>query len=143
MLLVNARAGISAIHGLGLISGQLIVEGTTIWQFQPGFDVAVTEEEYAKLPLNARSAIDYYSYHCKAAGIHVLSSDDDRFTNHADNPNSIFVGGVTIAVRDIQPGEEVTMNYVEFEEIPALPKVLISLVEERRRLLALPSQAGF
>ena len=129
MLLVDCRAGISEIHGLGLIASQLIAKGTTIWQFQPGFDVAVTEEDYAKLPPNARRALDYYSYHCKAAGIRVLSSDDDRFTNHSDNPNSIFVGGVTIAVRDIQPGEEVTMNYDEFEEIPALPKALMPLVQ--------------
>jgi len=131
MLLVDAHAGTSEIHGLGLIAGQLIQKGTTIWQFQPGFDVVVTEEEYAKLPPNARRAIEYYSYHCKVAGIHVLSSDDDRFTNHADDPNSIFVDGVTIAVRDIQPGEEVTMNYDDFEVLPALPKALLPLVEGR------------
>ena len=139
MLLVDCRAGISEIHGLGLIAGQFIAKGTTIWQFQPGFDVAVTEEEYAQLPPNARKALDYYSYHCKAAGIHVLSSDDDRFTNHSEDPNSIFVGGVTIAVRDIQPGEEVTMNYDEFEEIPALPEALMPLVEGRLALSALQS----
>lgn len=131
MLLVNARAGPSKIHGLGLIAGQFIPKSATIWQFQPGFDVALTDAEYANLPPNARRAFDYYSYHCKVAGIRVLSSDDDRFTNHSDDPNSVFVGGVTIAVRDIHPGEEVTMNYAEFEEIPALPKVLMPLVEGR------------
>ena len=131
MLLVDAHAGTSEIHGLGLIAGQLIQKGTTIWQFQPGFDVVVTEEEYAQLPPNARRAMEYYSYHCKVAGIHVLSSDDDRFTNHADDPNSIFVDGVTIAVRDIQVGEEVTMNYDDLEVLPALPKVLLPLVQGR------------
>ena len=133
MLLVDARAGISTIHGLGLIAGQFIPKGTTIWQFQPGFDLAKTDAEYAQLPPRAQEAFDYYSYHCKVAGIRVFSSDDDRFTNHAEEPNSIFVGGVTIAVRDIQPGEEVTMNYDEFEEIPALPKVLLTLVDAGNR----------
>ena len=129
MLLVDAHVGVSEIHGLGLISGQIISAGTTIWQFQPGFDVAVTEAEYGNLPPNARRAIDYYSYHCKIAGMHVLSSDDDRFTNHSADPNSIFVDGVTIAVRDIQPGEEVTMNYNEFGVLPALPRALWPRVE--------------
>ena len=49
----------------------------------------------------------------------------------------MLMGGVTIAVRDIQAGEEVTMNYDEFEEIPALPKALIPLVERRLAGLAL------
>ena len=131
MLLVDAHAGHSEIHGLGLIAGQLIQKGTTIWQFQPGFDVVVTEEEFANLPPNAQRALEYYSYHCKVAGIYVLSSDDDRFTNHADDPNSIFVDGVTMAVRDILPGEEVTMSYSDFEALPALPKALMPPAKDR------------
>lgn len=125
MLLVDAHAGASKIHGLGLIAGEFIPKGTLIWRFQPGFDVAVREEDYQKLPRNAQRGLDYYSYHCKAAGLYILSSDDDRFTNHAEDPNSIFVDGVTVATRDILPGDEVTMNYDEFQDLPALPRELM------------------
>jgi len=126
MLLVDARAGNSKIHGMGLIAGQFIPKGTLIWRFQPGFDLAITEADYEKLPPSAQRTIDFYSYHCKAARIHILSSDDDRFTNHEDTPNSKFVNGVTIALRDIPEGDEVTMNYDEFEMLPALPRELLA-----------------
>ena len=43
----------------------------------------------------------------------MLSSDDDRFTNHSDDPNTKCQGQSTFAVRDIQEGEEITNNYRE------------------------------
>jgi uncharacterized protein len=128
MLLINAHAGPSPIHGLGLIADQFIPCGATIWRFQPGFDVAISEAEYQSLPASAQRTIDYYSYHCKAAGMHILSSDDDRFTNHDDNPNSVFIDGVTVATRDIGAGEEITMDYSDFENLPALPRELMDLL---------------
>jgi hypothetical protein len=41
----------------------------------------------------------------------VLSADDDRFTNHADDPHTANDGNVTFALRDIRPGEEITWDY--------------------------------
>lgn len=131
MLLIHAHAGPSPIHGLGLISDQFIPCGTTIWGFQPGFDIAISEEEHGHLPPSAQRTVDYYSYHCKAAGLHILSSDDDRFTNHEENPNSVFIDGVTVATRDIAAGEEITMDYSDFENLPALPRELLALISSR------------
>ena len=45
MLLVDARAGLSEIHGIGLIAQEFIPKGTCIWKFQEGFDLAIPEEE--------------------------------------------------------------------------------------------------
>ena len=55
----------------------------------------------------------YWSYFHVASRTFVMSSDDDRFTNHSDNPNTRVVGDCTVAVRDIQPGEEITNDYNE------------------------------
>ena len=44
--------------------------------------------------------------------LRVLSSDDDRFTNHSNDPNTLEEGGYeSYAIRDIQAGEEITWNY--------------------------------
>jgi SET domain-containing protein len=94
MLLVNARAGISAIHGVGLIAQEFIPKGTCIWQFQPGFDLVIDENDFLKLSAPAQQQVRHYAFFDEARRVFVLSSDDDRFTNHSDNPNTLEDGGV-------------------------------------------------
>ncbi|MFN0109272.1 MAG: SET domain-containing protein-lysine N-methyltransferase [Blastocatellia bacterium] len=89
MLLVNAKVGISKIHGLGLIAQEFIPKGTCIWQFQPGFDLMIGETELAKLSITTQKQIRHYAFYDPARLAYVLSGDDDRFTNHSDNPNTL------------------------------------------------------
>lgn len=121
MLLVNARMGPSRIHGMGLIAKQFIPAGTRVWELRPGFDVILTEEQLAELSPAAQEQVRYYCYgnYDPAQKVYILSSDDDRFTNHSDNPNTAMQesGRVTVAVRDIQPGEEITWDYRPWTEI--------------------------
>lgn len=56
MLLVNARVGISSIHGLGLIAQEFIPAGTRIWEFRPGFDLMFTKADLQMLSETARSS---------------------------------------------------------------------------------------
>ena len=111
MLLVNAQSGPSSIHGMGLIAQELIPKGTKIWQFMPGFDVAIPAEEVALLSFAAQRTLDYYSYYHEPTRTFVLSADDDRFTNHSDTPNTAPLGNNTVAIREILAGEEITVNY--------------------------------
>ena len=111
MLLVNARVGASAIHGLGLIARELIPAGTVIWRFTPGFDVEIPESSLSALSLAAREQVLHYAEHYAAEKKFVLSSDDDRFTNHSDSPNTAPHGDTMVALRDIQDGEEITCDY--------------------------------
>ncbi len=122
MLLVNAKAGPSRIDRLGLIAQELIPQGTTIWTFLPGFDVAFSNDLLQRLAPAAREQAIHWSFYLPACGTYILSSDDDRFTNHADEPNCRVAGACTVAVRDIQPGEEITNNYQDLANlrIPSL-----------------------
>jgi SET domain-containing protein len=113
MLLIRARAGASKIHGTGLIARQFIPAGTVVWKLRPEFDVEMTEDDVERLSAAAREQVLYYAYFHEATKTSVLSSDDDRFTNHSDNPNTRCRGDYTFAVRDIQPGEEITNDYRE------------------------------
>lgn len=45
------------------------------------------------------------------AGIFLLSADGDFFINHSDDPNIEDHGAYSVARKDIQVGEELTMDY--------------------------------
>ncbi len=116
MLLVNARAGVSKIHGIGLIAQEFIPKGTRIWRFQSGFDLMLSEEQLQPLSAPAQQHVRYYAFYDPEKRAYVLSGDDDRFTNHSDEPNTenVYTGAgdfETSASRDIQAGEEITWNY--------------------------------
>ena len=107
MLLVDATVGPSSIHGLGLISRQHIPAGAAISKFEPRLDLELTQAELDALPAGAKRTYRYYSFRHIHSRNYVLSFDDDRFTNHCDDPNT---NGRT-ALRDILPGEELTYDY--------------------------------
>lgn len=115
MLLVNAKAGPSSIHRIGLIAQEFIPMGTRIWEFVPGFDVLIPEADLEHLSPASREQALYWSYFHPATRTFVMSSDDDRFTNHSDDPNTRVSGDCTVGVRDIQPGEEITNDYNELD----------------------------
>ena len=122
MLLVNARIGVSSIHGFGLIAREFIPKGTCIWQFQPGFDLMIGEDEMMKLSAVAQSQIRHYAFFDAPRRVYVLSGDDDRFTNHSDSPNTQEQGGYeSYAINDIQAGEEITWNYSGWKKLDWLP----------------------
>lgn len=111
MLLVHARAGASAIHGIGLIAQEFIPLGTRVWEAREGFDLLLDEERLRRLSASARAQVLWYAYWDPQRRVFVLSADDDRFTNHSDDPNTANDGEATFAVRDIHPGEEITWDY--------------------------------
>lgn len=115
MLLVNACASISKIHGIGLIAQEFIPKGTRIWEFREGIDLQFTSEQLNQLsPVSKQQVLQYCDGdYDPELGIYTLSVDDARFTNHADQPNTVMSeeGRITVATKDIQPGEEITWNY--------------------------------
>ena len=111
MLLVDARAGISKIHGIGLFAYEFIPKGTHVWVFNPKFDVVFTEEQMQSLPPPAQRQARRYSYFDPDMQVYVLASDDSRFVNHADDPNLLDAGPINYAARDIHIGEELTWDY--------------------------------
>ena len=115
MLLVNASAGESRIHGRGLFARERIPANTIIWLLTPGIDIEMTSSEFDSLEPAFRDAIRRFVYTELETGKIVLCADEARYMNHADRPNTRTVGRQTIAIADIQPGEEITCNYAEFD----------------------------
>ena len=117
MILVKTKIGQSKINGIGLFANQFIPKGTLVQKFMPGFDLIIPESDIQKLSEPAREQFLKYAYKNKD-GQYILCFDDTRFLNHSDNPNLISIDPVEeidIAARDIQKGEELTVNYKEFD----------------------------
>jgi uncharacterized protein len=117
MLLVKTKIETSKIHGIGLFADEFIPKGTLVQKFAPGFDLIILESELQKLSEPARLQFLKYAYKNKR-GEYILCFDDTRFLNHSDNPNLISNDPgdeIDVAARDIQRGEELTVNYREFD----------------------------
>lgn len=121
MLLVKTKIGVSKIHGIGVFADEFISKGTWIWRFQEGFDQMIDKEELTKLSEPAKKQFLNYSYLSTRSNSYILAFDDSRFFNHSDNPNCEEadipgeIESVTVAARDIEPGEELTDNYLDYD----------------------------
>jgi hypothetical protein len=115
MLLINASAGRSRIHGKGLIARDLIPAGTLVWALKRGFDVELTKAQFEDLAPNARDQVARYIYTDVLTGNYILCSDDAKYMNHSDTPNTRTEGRQTVASSQIEPGQEITCNYYEFD----------------------------
>lgn len=121
MILVRTRLAVSPIQGIGLFAAEDIRKDTVIWKFHPYIDIKLSEEQIAELSIPCQEQFMVYAYKQRSTGLYVLCGDDTRFINHSDNPNCIDIkdkdgSGITIATRDIITGEELTCNYLVFDQ---------------------------
>lgn len=122
MMLVKTKIQESGIHGVGLFADEFIPKGTEIWRFTPGFDQKFTQKQILSFPDLLQIYIYKYAWRSKMSKLYCLASDNGKYFNHSDNPNVLSEERkgekevVTIAIRDIQKGEEIVDDYSSFEE---------------------------
>jgi SET domain-containing protein len=116
MLLVRTTVKASKIHGLGVFAAEPIAKGTTIWAFDPVLDRIIRGDELAALPDHVAEFLEHYCEYFPETDELVLSGDNDRYTNHSDDPNTAVEGAngthaTVLATRSIRPDEEITCDY--------------------------------
>ena len=85
----------SPIHGMGLFAVRRIEKGELIGNLEGEY---TTEDGMYVLWIDART------------GFRVTNAL--RYINHADDPNACYYDDLTVvALRDIEPGEEITHDY--------------------------------
>ena len=120
MLLVKTNVAQSPIEGLGLFADQFISKGTVVWEFEPGLDILIDKNKLVELPSVARDYLQRYAY-LNGRGEYVLCFDNAKYFNHSFTPNTrnMQLAGksemIDIACQDIQSGDEITTNYMEFD----------------------------
>lgn len=101
---------VNATIGYGVFATQFIPRGTITWVFDD-LDQVITNDKAASLSKLTHQFLDKYSYR-NGRGERILCWDHSRFINHSCRPTSLAPGfDLEIAVRDIEPGEEITDDY--------------------------------
>jgi hypothetical protein len=122
MLLVPNEARQSPIHGLGVFATAFIAKGTAVWQFDPGIDKRHPTDWVERQPPHVRRFLASYGVKSLDGQFYYLAGDQTLFINHSLTPNMapdsqrrVHDEEVVVATRDIQPGEELTINYGEID----------------------------
>lgn len=119
MLRVKTKVLSSPIHGLGLYADELIAKDTVLWSYDRDLDPVVPIERVVELcALNPVFAdyVRHRGYEDKTLpGLVVFNLDNEQFKNDSTTPNTyVSAENETRASMDIQPGEELTVNYEHF-----------------------------
>lgn len=104
----------SPIAGVGVYTSVSIPAGTLIWDFTEGVDLRLDPAVVAAVPEPLGSRIRTYCYE-EPDGTLVLCGDNAKFMNHSFEPNCDDRGFYTVALRDIEVGEELTCDYRAFD----------------------------
>lgn len=118
MMRVRVRLQPSPIDGLGVFAAEKILAGTIVWEHDPVLDPV--------LPLHFRD-LTYpvmrewlYRYAWVQDGMLHVAGDEMRYMNHQPTPyaNCYAAAGAhnSVALRDIEVGEELTEDYQIFDE---------------------------
>lgn len=115
MFTVRTSIRPSTIHGIGCFAEEKIEKGQIVWKFDQRFDLQFSEQEVPSLPESMQDFLHQYSDVKNMDGqvTFILSADHSRYMNHSDSPNLYDTpdGLQQIALRDIDPNEELTCNY--------------------------------
>lgn len=125
MYLFPVTVAESTIEGKGVFSVGKISKGAVVWKYVPEHDRSLSQEEYEKLDIKGKEYMEKVAYLSSASHQYIFPPENDPalYTNHdAEHHNLSVVIDITIspephfvANRNIQPGEELTNNYHEFD----------------------------
>lgn len=96
--------------GYGVFATQFIPKGTIVY-VKDSMEIEISPTQYLLYQPEMQEAIEKYSY-IDERGYRIISWDFGKYVNHCCNCNSISTGyGFEIAIRDIQPEEQITDEY--------------------------------
>jgi len=120
MFVVRTSLRPSAIHGTGVFAEEFIPKGAMVWKFHRELDLVIDKQNLEALEPATQEELQHYSWLDTDLNVWVLSAGHGAFVNHSDDPSMHWMEGgdfyaPSYAVRDIQPGEEITDNYSAYD----------------------------
>ncbi len=96
--------------GYGVVATQLILKGTIVWTLDK-IDRAFTPAEFQAFDATYQRLLDTYCFR-SPTGDFILCWDIGKYVNHSFKSSVLSTAyDFEIAIRDIQPGEELTDDY--------------------------------
>ena len=112
-MLYKTEVAKSSIHGLGLFAKDLIRKGSVFWKHDHIIDgwVDIVSAEKPQYDMFLEHMEYFYCYD-ETLDLYIRPSDNLIFINHSDSPNLDSPSKyIHIANKDIERGEELTLNY--------------------------------
>ena len=132
MYLIPVSIRKSSIDGDGVFAESNIPKGTIVWQYTDGHDKKMAKEEFNSLDQDIKNELQRIAYLSPTTDFWVMPPKEDPacYTNHdsATFNTSVVVDKnvseepIFVANRDIHQGEEITNNYLEFDENSSIEK---------------------
>lgn len=120
MLIVNTYLKETEKKGIGLFAKEKINKGDVVWLFNKVVDLIIKPDkiDFYFVPDVLFEFMDTYSTNIPNDDRVLLCCDNARFINHSFEPNIKSLGALkeNIALRDINPDEELTINYEEIDD---------------------------
>ena len=114
MFLIDTYLDKSKIHGVGVFSNQNVKKGERIKEVRPEFEIEFNSENLPKMPLSLAKFIDTHSYErARGSNTLVIGIDNEKYLNHSEDPS---VDDDGIALKDIKIGDEITIDYKDFDD---------------------------
>jgi uncharacterized protein len=96
--------------GSGVFARRAISAGTLVW-VRSELDPAYSVERMSRMSSACRAYVNRYAY-IDQRGDYVLCIGDGKYVNHSCDPATLsFPPEFNLAVRDIEPGQEITCDY--------------------------------
>lgn len=119
MVHIKYKLDKSKYHGIGLFAGENIKKGQLIYTASPVLDVNIRQEQFDSLSESEQKEIQYWGFWIEKEKVWHVDFDVSKFINHSFEPTTIQdfnkEEAYLTAIRDIKSGEELTQNYLEFE----------------------------
>lgn len=135
MIHIKYKLDKSDKHGVGLFADQEIKKGDLIYTPSPLLDVNITQEQFDSLDEKEKQEMQWWGFFDEPTQKWHVDFDVSHFINHSYEgtvtQDSNHTDAYLVATRDIQPGEELTQNYLEFETQEDLKRRGIPLEETK------------
>ena len=102
----------STSNGIALFAKRRFKKGEILW-VADAMDNVMPYENFLKLPKKEQERMAHYCYVDSQQRI-IVPSDNGKYVNHSCAPNATYLiefDNVSIALRDIEAGEEITEDY--------------------------------
>ncbi len=101
---------ISSEMGYGVVATEFIPKGTITWVLDP-LDQEISKDKFSNYDSHIKQLVETYAFR-NNKGNYILCWDHGRYVNHSFNSNCLSSAyNFEIAIRDIEPGEQLTDDY--------------------------------
>ena len=112
MLLIDTYLDKSKIQGVGVFAKENVTKGQQIKKVRPEFEMRFDKKNLPQMPLALANFIQTHSWE-DDKDIYVMGIDNEKYMNHSTDPN---VNAEGIALKDIKIGDEITIDYRDFDD---------------------------